>query len=283
MRQMPKPLWRDQDIAGKTLLLHAEQGFGDAIQFVRYAPMATARGATVIVQVPRELVPIVSTLKGINGVVASDEAMPEFDLHAPLMDLPLIFGTVLRNVPADVPYLHADATKMQAWAQRLAADESNGRPALRVGLVWAGKPSHPYDRSRSIRLEQFAPFVKLSDRVSFISLQKGPAAEQLNQPPTGLALRDYAKELLDFTDTAALLENLDLLISVDTSVVHLAGALARPVWVLVAVAPDWRWLEHRDNSPWYPTARIFRQQRRKEWEKVIDPVASELQKLAAKK
>jgi tetratricopeptide (TPR) repeat protein len=283
MRPFPQPLWRDQDVSGKTVFLHAEQGLGDAVQFIRYAPMVKARGAKVIVEVQPELVNLARTVEGIDQVIGRDEPLPQFDLHAPLMDLPMIFGTVLRNVPAQIPYFHSDPQKVQAWAQRLAADEPNGRPKLRVGLVWAGRPTHPYDKTRTIKLAQYAPLAALSGSVSFISLQKGAGVEQLKSPPPGLVLRDYADELNDFTDTAALLENLDLLITVDTSVAHVAGALGRPVWVLVGISPDWRWLERRENSPWYPTLRLFRQQKRLDWSKPIEKMASELRKMAERK
>jgi tetratricopeptide (TPR) repeat protein len=282
MRPFPQPLWRDQDVAGKTVFLHSEQGLGDAVQFIRYAPMVQARGAKVIVEVQQELVALARTMQGIDQVIGRDDPLPPFDLHAPLMDLPMIFGTVLRNVPAEIPYFHSDPQKVQAWAQRLEQDEPNGRCKLRVGLVWAGRPSHPYDKSRSIKLAQYAPLAALAARVSFFSLQKGSGVDQLKDPPAGLALRDYTSDLHDFTDTAALLENLDLLITVDTSVAHVAGALGRPVWVLVGIAPDWRWLERRDDSPWYPTLRLFRQQKRLDWTKPIEKIASELRKMVEK-
>ena len=267
-REFPQPLWRDQDVSGKTVLLHAEQGIGDAIQFSRYAPMVKARGARVILEVHRELVTLARTIAGVDQVIAQDDPIPEFDLHSPLMDLPLIFGTTLRKVPANVPYMSVAADKIAA-VERAARPrmKPQGRPSLRVGLVWAGRPTHPLDRTRSIRLEIFAPLASLSEAgISFLTLQKGPAAAQLQDAPAGLMLRDYTADLHDLSDTAALLENLDLVVCVDTSIAHLAGALNRPAWVLIAHAPDWRWLDRREDSPWYPSLRLFRQQTRGDWE-----------------
>ena len=283
-RPLAQPLCRDQDVAGKTVLLYAEQGLGDAIQFMRYAPLVAERGAKVILEVQPELAALARSLTGIEQVIAAGafQSLPESDLHAPLMDLPLILGTTLQSIPSDIPYLHADSAKVQAWSARLARDEPSGRPRLRVGLVWAGKPTHAFDRERSIALQQLAPLARSADHISFISLQKGPAAQQLAQAPSSLPIRIYADELRDFSDTAALLENLDLLISADTSVAHLAGALGRPVWVLLPVGPDWRWMEKRHDSPWYPTLRLFRQQKARDWSATIEELTSELCKLAAR-
>jgi len=247
-------------------------------------PMVKARGARVILEVHRELLTLARTIEGADQVIAQDDPIPQFDLHAPLMDLPLIFGTTLRKLPAKVPYMSVAAEKISAWKERLAADEGQSKPRLRVGLVWAGRPTHPLDRTRSIRIEQFAPLAALSEAgVSFLTLQKGAGATQLQNAPVGLNLRDYTAELHDLSETAALLENLDLVICVDTSVAHLAGALNRPAWVLIAHAPDWRWLDRREDSPWYPSLRLFRQQTRGDWGGVIARVAKELKKLAEKK
>jgi hypothetical protein len=277
-------LWEKQGVAGKTVLLHGEQGYGDQIQFARYAALVARRGAKVILEVRPPLVTLMRSLKGVKQVVARGDALPAFDLHTPLLDLPAIFGTILRTVPADVPYLQADPAKVAVWAERLANDEPAGRPGLRIGISWAGSPTHRQDRSRSVPLARFAPLAAATadpgaqgpSRVSFISLQKGDAGKQAANPPEGMALRDYTADLNDFSDTAALLMNIDLVISVDTSVVHLAGALARPVWTLVTIGPDWRWLEDRDTSPWYPTMKLFRQTAFDQWDDVFVRVAEAL-------
>ncbi len=278
-RAFAQPLWRGQDVKGKRLLLHPEQGLGDAIQIARYAPLAAQRGARVILDIQPELVSIMRSLEGVEQVIPFGQPLPDFDVHAPLMDLPMIFGTTLLTIPAQVPYLHADGAKVAAWAARLAADEPQGRKALRVGLVWAGSPTNPLSRSRSVSLAALVPLANAAEgQVNFYSLQKGPAAQQATTPPAGMILRDYTMDLRDFSDTAALLMNLDLLISIDTSTAHLAGALGMPVWTLIHIGSDWRWLEDREDSPWYPTMRLFRQRNWNEWPEVIERVAAELQK-----
>jgi tetratricopeptide (TPR) repeat protein len=283
-RILPQLLWREQSVAGKTLLLHGEQGFGDVIQFVRYAALAKARGAKVLLEVHPELVGLMKTVEGVDQVIARHDPLPDFDLHAPLMDLPLIFGTELSTIPAHVPYLHAQAAKVAQWAARLASGEPQGRPKLRVGLVWAARPNRAFDRTRSMTLDQFAPIVESAGPdVSFFSLQKGAAAGQLVSSPVAFAISDYSDQLQDFTDTAALLAQLDLLISVDTGVAHLAGAMGIAQWILLGLPADWRWLEHREDCPWYPAARLFRQQVRGEWPAVIARVVGELRNLVAAK
>jgi len=280
-RSLPQPLWRDQDVSGKTLLLYAEQGLGDSIQFMRYAPKVKQLGAKIVLEVHPDLVALTRTLEGVDQVIAAGiSPSPQFDLHAPLMDLPLILGTTLQSIPTNVPYLKADEMKVRTWSARLASDEPSGRPRLRVGLVWAGKSTHAFNRNRSIPLAQFAPLTMCGDRVSFVSLQREPPAGWLSEPPPGLMIRDYSQDLHDLSDRAALLENLDLLISVDTSVAHLAGALGRPAWVLLSTGADWRWLEDREDSPWYPTLRLFRQKQPCDWSATIQQVADELCKRA---
>ncbi len=276
-RPFTQAAWRDQRISGKTVLIYGEQGFGDAIQFVRYAPMAAERGGKVILEVRPELVSLMRTVKAVSEVVARGEELPDFDFHAAVLDLPLIFNTKLKNIPASVPYVHPDPAKIKAWSERLAQDEPVGRPALRVGIAWSGSVTHLHDRSRSMNLSDFAPLVEAGgSRVSFVNLQKGPRSEQAANPPAGMKLRDYTNELNDFENTAALLMNLDLIISVDTSVVHLAGALAKPVWTLIAVGPDWRWLAEREDTSWYPTMRLFRQRKWMDWTELMQRVAAAL-------
>jgi tetratricopeptide (TPR) repeat protein len=270
-----RPRWNRADPAGRTILLTTEQGLGDVIQFVRYAPLIVARGARVIVAAAPELKPVVATVSGVSAVVTPSDLMPAFDVYAPLASLPRIFRTTLQNIPADVPYVRSDPQRVQARRQRLAGDEH-----VKVGLVWAGTPKHLNDRARSSKLADFAPLAAV-EGVTFYSLQKGPPAAQAEHPPAGMRIVSLGDDLHDFGDTAALLDCLDLLISVDTSVVHLAGALARPVWTLLARGPDWRWMLDRGDTPWYPTMRLFRQQRLRDWGTVMEAVAAELRQFVA--
>ena len=272
-----RPRWNRADPAGRTILLTTEQGLGDVIQFVRYATFVADRGAKAIVACAAELKPVVATVRGVSGVVTPNELMPSFDIYAPVASLPRIFGTTLETIPAAVPYVSADPQRMSAWRQRLAGDAN-----VKVGLVWAGTPRHLNDRARSCRLGDFAPLAAV-EGVTFYSLQKGPPAAQASDPPAGMRLIPLDDELRDFADTAALLECLDLLISVDTSVVHLAGALARPVWTLLAKGPDWRWMLDRTDSPWYPTMRLFRQPRLRDWPAVMEAVAGELRQFVSQR
>ena len=267
-RAFPQPEWNGEALSGRAVLLHAEQGFGDTIQFMRYAPLLARRGVRVIVEVPQELKGLLRGVEGVRQLLGAGDPLPAFDCHAALLDLPGIFGTTLQTVPANVPYLRPEPALADLWRSRLA-------PRLKVGLVWAGRPQHHNDRNRSLPLSSLAPLAQVKG-VVFYSLQKGAAAAQAQNPPPGMELVDLSQEIKDFADTAALIENLDLVISVDTVVAHLAGALAKPVWTLLPLTPDWRWLLAREDSPWYPTMRLFRQGARGEWGSVIERVAREL-------
>jgi tetratricopeptide (TPR) repeat protein len=276
-RVFPQPLWLgDTSVAGRTVLLHGEQGYGDVLQFCRYAPLVAAQGATVVLEVTLSLLRIVRTMQGPQRVILAGEALPPFDLHSPLMSLPLALGTTLETIPADVPYLFADPDQARAWQIRLAA-----LPGLRVGLVWAGNPrpadpaASAVDRRRSMPLSHLAPLGTVPG-VSFVSLQKGAGAAEAKAPPPGMALHDWTDELWDFADTAALIAGLDLVISVDTSVVHLAAALGKPVWVLNRYDACWRWLHGRTDSPWYPGVRLFGQPAFGDWDSVINEVVAAL-------
>lgn len=282
-RELRRPLWSgDAPLAGRTLLVHAEQGLGDVIQFCRYVEPAAERGARVILEAPEPLCGLLRSLDGVASLVRRAEALPEFDYHCPLMSLPRAFKTDLATIPARVPYLSADRQKIREWRQRLGPPR---RP--RVGLVWSSaiRPEQPqlwsYAR-RNVPLTQLAALRGLE--VDFYSLQKGePAESQLSQAIAhqweGPQILDCAPELRDFTDTAALIENLDLIVSVDTAVAHLAGALGRPVWILLCSDACWRWFLDRDDSPWYPSARLYRQERPGDWDGVIRRVAADLGKL----
>jgi tetratricopeptide (TPR) repeat protein len=276
----PCPPWDGGDPDGRTLLLVAEQGLGDTLQFIRFAPLVRARGARVIVACQPELVRLLGSLPVLDRVVALGEPWPAADAWAALLSLPRLLGTTLATVPAEVPYLAPSPGEAAAWAARLA-----GGPGLKVGLVWAGNPypnlpkGQAVDRRRSVALRQFAPLAGVPG-VTWVSLQKGAAAAEAEAPPPGLSLLDPMAGVADFADTAALVAGLDLVIGVDTAVIHLAGALARPVWVLSRFDACWRWLSGRDTSPWYPTLRLFRQPAPGAWQPVIERVAAALTLLA---
>ncbi|MBO0738272.1 MAG: tetratricopeptide repeat protein [Alphaproteobacteria bacterium] len=277
-RDFSEPLWRGEAIEDRTILLHAEQGFGDTLQFCRYAPLMVG-SAGIILEVQAPLVRLLSRLPGVTEIVAGGDRLPPFDLHCPLMSLPLAFGTTLDTIPAGMPYLSADPALAANWQKRLV-----GLDGLRIGLVWAGEQGLNFpakavvDRRRSIALKALAPLGEVSG-VSFVSLQKGGPAAQAADPPHGLMLRDFTSDLHDFEDTAALIVNLDLVISVDTAVAHLAGALGKPVWLLNRFDTDWRWLLNRDDSPWYPTLRQFRQLHPGDWNSAICAARDALQRL----
>ncbi len=273
------PEWGGEDLGGGTLLLYAEQGYGDAIHFARYATVAAARGARVVLEVRRPLARLLATVSGVSAVaVAGEDDLPPYRAHLPLMSVPGVVGTTLATIPADVPYVRAEAGAAAAWRARLA--EALG-PGLRVGLVWAGDPrpgdarAHAIDKRRSVALARLLPLLATPGAV-FVSLQKGEAAAQIRDLPAALRPYDAMDEMADFADTAALVANLDLVIAVDTAVAHLAGALGRPVWILSRFDGCWRWLLGRDDSPWYPTARLFRQERPGDWDGVVARLAAEL-------
>ncbi|MGD1278053.1 MAG: tetratricopeptide repeat protein [Tepidisphaeraceae bacterium] len=270
------PRWDGGDLSGKRIFLRPEQGLGDTIQFIRYIPMLVQRGARVVVGSQPELYRLLKSMRGIEQLLLPGHPVAA-EMHCTFLDLPLIFGTVLETIPAETPYLFADEALAQRWKARLSA--AGGR--LKVGLVWAGRPSHANDRNRSLPLAALAPLGRVPG-VWLCSLQKGDAAKQAQPPPSGMELADFTSELQDLADTAALLANLDLVITVDTAVAHLAGAMAKPVWVLLPLAPDWRWMLDRPDSPWYPTMRLYRQTSLGDWSTVIQSVGQELEQLAAR-
>ena len=282
-RPFAQPLWDGGDIAGKTILLHSEQGLGDTLQFVRYAPMVAQRGARIVLEVQKSLASLMKNLDGVAEVIAQGDALPPFDLHCPLMSLPLAFRTAGDTIPGDTPYLKADAERAAVWQAKLAA-----LPGLKVGLVWAGAPrpglpaADAIDRRRSLNLDQLASFAGL-EGVSFISLQMGPPSEQAKKPPAGLVIHDWTGEIGDFADTAALVSGLDLVIGVDTSVIHLAGGLGKPVWMFNRFDTCWRWQLERKDSPWYPGLRQFRQPAPGIWEAPISAMRDALTALTARR
>lgn len=266
-----QPVWDGSRPEGLRILLTAEQGLGDAIQFVRYVPLLAERGAAVYLECPWRLVPLLRSVRGLAGVVPAGSVPPEFDVHLPLLSLPRVFGTDLGNIPAQVPYLEVPAESIERWRAWIR-ERSRG---LSVGLCWASNAQGKNAASRSMRLEELAPLAGTAG-LTFFSLQRGPQAAEIERPPVGMPLVDLEAEAEGILDTAAAIVNLDLVISVDTMVAHLAGALGRPVWVLLAFAADWRWMLDREDSPWYPTMRLFRQRRPGEWREVIARVAEAL-------
>ena len=261
-RDFTQPQWRGEAGHGRTLLVHAEQGFGDAIQFCRYVPLAAARGFRLVLEVHPELVRLMRGLDGIDQVIARGEPLPAFDLHCPMLSLPLAFGTTLESIPAAVPYLSVDADLARDWRTRLG--EAAG---LKVGIACAGGRRTASDAQRSLSPDLLGPLVA-APGVQVFSLQKD------EPPPAGVM--DLMADAKDFADTAALIANLDLVISVDTAVAHLAGALGKPVWLLDRFDPDWRWLTGRQDTPWYPSLKIFRQPSPGDWKGVLDAVLADL-------
>ncbi|MEI7295760.1 glycosyltransferase family 9 protein [Paraburkholderia tropica] len=275
-RKVQMPRWEGQRLTGKTLLIHDEQGYGDTFQFMRMVPWAKARsGARVVLEVNAEALPLARRLGGYDELVVRGELPPAFDQHCEMMSLPMAMQLKLSDLPGQVPYLSADPQRVEHWRARLAH-----LPRPLVALVWAGRPTHGNDANRSMALARLAPFAATG--ASFVSIQKGPAEAQANEPPAGMSLLSLSDEIRDFEDTAAILEVADLLISVDSSPVHLAGALGRPVWVMLPFVPDWRWLLGRDDSPWYPSMKLYRQPQRGDWDSVTRALASDLKRLAAK-
>jgi hypothetical protein len=235
-------------------------------------PLLAARGAHVVIACHALLKDLLQTVAGVGAVITTEETPPAFDYHIPIMSLPRAFGTVLATIPLQVPYLHAVPTATDAWRSRLASHGTR----LKVGLAWAGNPKHRRDRARSCAIERLAPLLE-STPCAFYSLQKAAAAaEVVKLDASGERVCDYSGELETFADTAAFIGALDLVISVDTAVAHLAGALGKPVWILLPFAADWRWLQEREDSPWYPSARLFRQPRAGDWDSVIESVAAAL-------
>lgn len=267
-RQFPE--WRGEPLIGKRFLILAEQGMGDMIQFVRYAAELAARGATVHVEAPPELADLFRAVPGVTAVVPCDGPYPACDYQAPMLSLPQRCGTRLDTIPSPPRYIVTDASRRVRWREALGP---NTRP--RVGVAWAGNPDHVRDAMRSLPLAALSPLLALSG-IEWIGLQKGAAAAEMAALPPRLALRDMAAIANDFADTAALIAELDLVIAVDTSVVHLAGALGAPTWLLLDAANDWRWLERHADSPWYPSVRLLRQAQRGDWGSVVEAAVADL-------
>jgi len=271
LRKFVKQQWLGElPVADKRILIHTEQGFGDFIQFCRYVVLLAELAAKVIVEAPSAVFPLICSLKGQNiTVIELGQPIPEYDLQLPIMSLPLAFKTTLKTIPAVVPYLYADTDK-----QRIFAQGSGNKTLPRIGLVWSGSTKHKNDSVRSIPLKQLAPLLMLP--FEFHSLQKEIKPEELKTLAKFSGLHPHQHELHDFSDTAALIQEMDIVISVDTSVAHLAGALGKPVWILLQFVPDHRWLLDRTDSPWYPTATLFRQSVINDWDNVMLNVVNKL-------
>ena len=289
-RPWSQPLWDGSPLEGRTIVLCPDHGLGDALQFIRYAPSVKERGASVVVFCHEKLIPILSTCAGVDRCVSNAALLPPFDVYAPLLSLPGIFGTSLETIPNRAAYLSADSALVEHWRRELQAGgrtnsarsaSSSLRPPasslFKIGINWQGNPSYPSDSARSFRLAEFAPLTAI-DGVRLLSLQKGPGAEQLAE--AAFAVEELGSQLDEgsaaFRDTAAVIENLDLVITSDTAVAHLAGALGAKVWVALSHTPDWRWLLGRGDSPWYPTMRLFRQSQPGDWSGVFAKMAADL-------
>ncbi|WP_038712766.1 tetratricopeptide repeat protein [Burkholderia sp. lig30] len=283
-RRFAQPLWLGEfPLEGKTILLHAEQGLGDTLQFCRYAALVAGMGAKVVLEAPPELMRLLGTLDGVAELIEEGAPLPPFDCHTPLLSLPLAFRTALADIPAATRYLRPDESAVQHWEERLA---SGAAPALKVGLVWAGghRPHvaelRKNDARRSVALELLRPILDVP-QVQFYSLQKGAPAQQLPaRPEFAERIVDHTHAFADFADTAAFVDNLDLVITVDTAVAHLAGAMGKPVWIMNRFDTCWRWLLDRTDSPWYPSARLFRQPALGDWDSVVAAVRDALAALA---
>jgi hypothetical protein len=276
--EFKQPAWKGESIAGKTILLVAEQGFGDTIQFVRFAPMVKALGATVVFRCFAPLLKLFDKIPGIDTLIPDGEPLPPFDVYAPLMSLPIIFRTSLEDVRGiqPVPYLRAEPELVKRWRERLGPRAPR---ELRVGICWQGNTANPDDGSRSVPLSALVPLAHVSD-VKLISIQKGHGVAQI-APLTGcLSLLDF-RESTRFEDTAALVSLLDVMITIDSAPVHLAGALGVPTWLAVSTFSEWRWLVSREDTPWYPTVRIFRQSQTHNWDDVFTRMARALAGWAA--
>ena len=264
------PLWEGEALENKRLLIHAEQGAGDVIQFLRYLPHVKTLGAEIIFECHKPLYKLCFQQTGIDIVVAKGNKLPKSDYHIPLLGLAQLFNTRKDNILNQVPYIYIDEKKQQKWESYFSSYKK-----LKVGLVWAGNPEHPNDKNRSCRLIDWLPFLK-NQQVDFFSLQKNFGLQQLESLPEKIRITNLDELLFDYLDTAECVKQLDLIITVDTSVAHLAGALAKPVWVLLPYVPDWRWMLNSESSPWYPTMRLFRQHEIGNWLPVISEVEQAL-------
>ena len=268
-----QPLWLGKEsLHNKTLLVESEQGFGDVIQFVRYIPMLEKIGAKVILEIPKVMTSIIKSLHGNFLVIEKGQLLPNFDYHIPIMSLPLAFNTSINNIPALIPYLFSDKTKREYWNKKI---KKKTKP--RIGLVWSGSINHTNDKNRSLLLKDFEPILGLP--FEFHSLQKEVRENDQKTFFEFQLIHDHQNELNDFSDTAALIDEMDLIVSVDTSVAHLAGALGKNVWIILPYASDYRWMIDRNDTPWYPTCTLFRKSKIDDWSDIILEIKYELQNM----
>ncbi|MBF0329839.1 MAG: glycosyltransferase family protein [Nitrospirae bacterium] len=262
-RIFSKPKWDcSSQITGKSLLIHTEQGFGDAIQFIRFAPMIKKMDAKIILECQKELTRLFSKVEGVDTVIPEGEKLPEFDLHYPLLSLPLALGITSTNIP-NLPYISPDENEANKWGELLGTLKT-----LKIGLVWAGKPNHFRDRLRSVPASVFAPLLEVAG-ARFYSLQKQNHEYAKTEEIESWGIIDFTDKFYDFADTAAFISKLDLVVTVDSAIAHLAGAMGKLVWVMIPFVPDWRWLKKETNSRWYPTMKLFRQEEPGKWEPVV--------------
>jgi hypothetical protein len=277
-RDFPQPFWNGTSLAGRTILIHAEQGLGDTLQFVRYVPLVAQRGGRPLVAVQEGLLPLLRA-SGVPNLLSLTQPLPHFDLHVPLMSLPHVLGTTLETIPCDVPYLDVEPERVAHWRERLKPCDG-----LRVGLVWQGRREHHRDCLRSIPLTKFRPLAAVPG-VRLVSLQQGFGVEQLQAlralpPEQSFEVVDLSPEFgadgTIFMDAAAVMKNLDLVVACDTGLAHLAGGLGVRTWLALPYGAEWRWLQHREDSPWYPTMRLFRQGKFRDWDSVFEQMAGAL-------
>ena len=274
MRPLPRPMWDGSSLEGNTILIWSEQGLGDTVQFSRYVPLVKEKGGTVALECPSPLLKLMARFGGVDQLVPEGQPLPPFDCHVPLMSLPRLFATRLESVPAPKSYITAQADRVERWREAMQSTDG-----LKIGLAWQGNPHHQWDRHRSLPLKQLAPLAELAN-VRLYSLQRGPGVEQI----AGVSGKIRIVDLLDpawtdaeaWAEVAAIMVNLDLVITVDTATAHVAGALGVRTWGLLAALCDWRWLQGREDTPWYPAMRLFRQDRLGEWAPVIERVAKEV-------
>jgi Flp pilus assembly protein TadD len=274
-QKFPRPQWLGNgSISEKAIILHGEQGFGDIIMAMRYVPQVVATNAKVILAAPPPLIPLMRQVKGVSGIFGPDEKLPPFDFHCPFMSLPLALGATLATIP-NARYIFAEPDRVVKWKERIKDVR-----LPKVGIVWSGSQIHKNDRNRSIDLQKFSPFS--AGEVELVSLQRDLRSNDIDAL-RNLPIRHFGEEINDVADTAALISLMDLVISVDTSAAHLAGAMGKPVWILLPFFPDWRWLLDREDSPWYPTAKLYRQQVSETWDEVIERAAADLFNIFGKK
>jgi hypothetical protein len=278
-RNFRQPVWCGEPLEGRAILLHTEQGLGDALQFIRYAPLVKRFGGTVFVECEKPLWKLLSRCPGIEQLIVAGEEVPPFDVYAPLLSLPGILKTTMASIPANVPYVFADNALITLWRDRLG-----GGRLFRIGINWHGRTGRGYWRERDIPIECFAALSRVPN-VQLVSLQRGEGEHELAR--SGIPIIDLSDEVDTvhgaFMDTAAIMTNLDLVITSDTSIPHLAGALGVPVWLALPFVPDWRWLLDRSDSPWYPTMRLFRQGRAGDWSDVFSQIETAVRDLATPK